>query len=73
MSKKITAKARVQVTLDIECMGGTWGEECSIGQLQKQAAEDALNQLKSIFTKENVRNISILGEPKVMGVITQGE
>ena len=73
MKDKITASARVQVTLNIECRDGTWGPECSIGQLQKQAAESAITQLRNIFARENVRNISIVGEPQITGIITQGE
>ena len=36
---KISGNARVQVTLEIPNDGGTWGEECTIGQLQKQAKD----------------------------------
>jgi hypothetical protein len=73
MSKRIVANARVKVMLDINCKGGVWGEECSIGQLQKQAAESALQQLNHMFQEQKAYNISIVGEPEVTGIITKEE
>ena len=73
MSKRITASARIQVTLDIVCHDGVWGEECSIGQLQKQAAESALDQLRNLFSNNNIHNITVIGTHKVTGIITQEE
>lgn len=67
---KITAMAKVHVTIEIQT--SVWGEDCSIGQLYKQASEDALNKLHNAFTAERPI-LKIVGEPKVIGVITEKE
>jgi hypothetical protein len=70
MSKKINAKARVQITVEVEA--SAWGEDCSIGQLYKQAAESATETLlKVLKTSTDCGRIAIIGEPKVIGVLTE--
>jgi len=34
-------RARVRVTLEIEIGGGAWGAECPVGQVYKQALDEA--------------------------------
>jgi len=67
----IIGNARVQVVIEIPCTGGSWGEECSIGQLVNQAKRDALEQLQLLFQKGNNHHMVIVGEPKVIGVLTE--
>lgn len=63
---KIRATARVQVTVEVDA--DAWGEDCSIGQLYKQAAESGVTKLHNMLKEQPYR---IIGSPKVIGVITE--
>lgn len=65
---QVQAKARVQITVEIEV--SAWGSDCSIGQLYKQAADDGVNKLRELISESQHRAV-IIGEPKVIGVITE--
>lgn len=74
MDKKIKATAKVQVTIQVN--SSAWGEDCPIGQLYRQAAEDAINQvvnLRHYRSGECGQPVIIVGEPKVIGIITERE
>lgn len=64
---KIQAKAKVQITVetDAEC----WGEDCSIGQLYKQASESGITNVRNAL--QSSMKVRIIGEPKVIGIITE--
>lgn len=66
---KITAKARVQITVEIQTE--SWGDDCSIGQLYKQAGESGKRILLNALKSESYGRIVQLGEPRVIGVITE--
>ena len=66
----ITAKARVQITVEVDA-GSPWGEDCSIGQMYKQAKESAQKNLLNALKPGTHGIVSIVGEPKVIGVITE--
>lgn len=73
MEKKVKATARVQVTVEVE--DSAWGGDCSIGQLYKQAGEGSINKVRNLmasgqFSRGDVP-FRIIGEPKVIGVITE--
>lgn len=68
MEKKIRATARVQVTVEVDA--SAWGDDCTIGQLYKQAAEDAKAKLYNTLTQAKCPH-RIIGEPKVIGVLTE--
>ena len=70
MEKRIQAKARVQFTVEVET--SLWGHDCTIGQLYKQAAEDGRGQIVKLIAESKCR-ASVIGEPKVIGVITENE
>lgn len=70
MEKSMQVKARVQITVELDA-GAPWGEETSIGQMYKQAKESALNNLLNALKPGAHRILSIVGEPKVVGVITE--
>lgn len=66
---QITARARVQVTIEVE--ESAWGPECSIGQLHKQASEGAIAKVRKIIADANANSRAIIvGEPKVVGMLT---
>lgn len=70
MDNKIRAKARVQVTVEVE--ESAWGGDCSIGQLYKQASEGAVAKVRKIITDANAQSHAlVIGEPKVIGIITE--
>jgi len=72
MEKRITARATVQVTVQVET--AAWGDDCTIGQLYKQAAEDGINQVRNLrhwHGGEAKAPVMIIGEPKVIGIITE--
>lgn len=66
---KIKATARVQLTIELET-SAPWGEECTIGQLQKQAADEAILRTQKLILESKAR---LIGEPQVIGVITSTE
>jgi len=65
---KVQAKARVQATIEVEA--SAWGGDCSISQLYKQAGESAINQIKHACQLSK-QKFTIVGEPKVIGIITE--
>jgi len=68
MEKRIKASARVQVTIEVH--EAAWGGDCSIEQLYKQAAEGGVSKLRNILLKAECPH-TIIGEPKVIGVLTE--
>lgn len=50
-----TATATMTVVLEIEA-SGSWGEECTIGQVNKQARESALGLLNNLLSVPNQRS-----------------
>lgn len=65
---KILATAKVNVTIQVEA--SAWGGDCSIAQLYRQAGESAVGAIRNACQKSNQR-FTIIGEPKVIGVITE--
>jgi len=70
---RIQAKAKIQFTVEIDA-GGPWDSMCAISQMFKQAQEEGIknftNALKS-GTIAGPPNIRVIGEPKVIGIITE--
>lgn len=52
-------KATVQVTVEIEA-SGSWGSDCSMDQIIRQASESAVGQIRNALHKHR-----IIGEPAV--------
>jgi hypothetical protein len=65
MSETTRCSARVNVTLDI-AVDSTWGGDCNISQVQKQAKEDARRILAKTFEKTDVR---VVGDMQVRMII----
>ena len=68
MEKKIQASARVQITVEVH--EAAWGGDCQISQLYKQAAEGGVAQLRKALIDAKLCH-TIIGEPKVIGVMTE--
>jgi len=61
--KNTKAKARVQVTIEIECTS-SWGDDCQVGQIYKQAADEAL----AFLNKLPPGRVTLVDHPKVIGI-----
>lgn len=66
---KVKARARVQVTVEVQ-LDSTWGDECPVGQVHKQATSEATEYLN--------RHLSESGRVKILelsarAIITEDE
>lgn len=68
---RILATAKVQVTLEVEA--GSWGHDCSIGQLHDQAAESGLREVLQLLKEGAGSKCRIVGKPRVIGIVTSNE
>jgi hypothetical protein len=68
--RKIHASARVQITVEVDA-GAPWGDECTVGQLYAQAAEAGRNNLLNALKAGAGASMRIVGEPKIIGIITE--
>jgi hypothetical protein len=59
--------AKVTLTLELENLG-SWGPECQLDQVYRQAREAAVGRINRAFKDDN-RNIRILG-PVIIEAIT---
>lgn len=55
------ATARVKITVDIR-VNGSWGKNCTIGQLVDQASSGAINNLNKALADYDIR---VIGNPEV--------
>ena len=65
---KVKATARVKVTLELTV--GTWGDNCGLDMVYRQAAEDAVQRLAKFAAANGCR---IVGEPQVTAILTDAE
>ena len=70
MPIKITAKAKVQLTVEVPT-GDLWGGECAVDQVYTQAAASAKAKLRAVLSRPGSGDIEIVGEPKIIGIITE--
>jgi len=70
---KVKATARVRITLDIP-LTGTWGPECTVEQIQKQAKNEALGLFKVKVIAQlppELQHARVVGEPIVTGIFAE--
>ena len=65
MANRVRAVAEVEVTLRIES-GSSWGDDCSLNQVHKQAVEGALGKLRK--ATQASRDFKLSGPIKVIRV-----
>lgn len=70
MSDKVKVEARARVQITVEVTAELWGEDCSIGQLYKQAAEDGIREVHKLILESKCK-ARMIGEPKVIAVVTE--
>lgn len=56
-----------KVTVMLEITGGSWGEGCTIEQVHRQGAEDAIGKIMRMIANEH--GVKIVGSPSVSAVI----
>lgn len=66
----ISAKARVQITVEVDG-GAPWSDDCTVGQMYEQAKESARTNLLNALKPGAHGIVAIVGEMKVVGVITE--
>jgi predicted Zn-dependent protease len=65
---KIGATARVR--LEIEYVAGSWGADCPLEQVYRQAARDAVEKLEAMAGKAGFR---VVGTPRVTAILVEKE
>jgi hypothetical protein len=78
--KRVQARARVQVTIEID-VPDRWGAECSVEQVQRQAAESALAEIRRAFrpcedhggVRFTPMKTRLIDEPRVVTVLAEEE
>lgn len=68
---RTTTSAKVTVTLELSNLG-SWGPNCTTGQVHDQASEAALGRLNRLF-KEHLDSTKIVGHIKVEAISTDLE
>ena len=63
------ATARVTLTVEVD-IKSTWGDDCKLDQIYKQAAEEAVNNLQRHIYRSKAPDIVIVGQPKVTTILT---
>lgn len=67
-AKEGWATARVQVTIEVPA--GSWGGECSVDQVYKQARDSALGSIGTVIQRHKLP-WRLVSEPVVTGVLTR--
>lgn len=69
------AVARVKVVVEVQ-LTQPWGDDCTLGQLNKQAREDAILQVQRLILGSVPRPepglFQIVQNPVVLSVLTEG-
>ena len=71
MDRNIQATARVQLTVEI-ALSQPWGGTSAINELYDRAGKQAVEKLVIAMTHMDERTI-IIGQPKIIGVITESK
>lgn len=68
--QNVIATARVRLVVDVEC--GSWGNDCTLQQVEEQAGREARTRLANQLGKGQSKPIGvIIGEPEVFAVMTR--
>lgn len=68
---RTTTGARVTLTIEISNVG-SWGPECQMDQVYRQALEAAVGRVRNAFAKD-ARGVKIIGVPVVQAITTDME
>lgn len=65
---RTTTGARVTLTIEISDVG-SWGPDCQMDQVYRQALEAAIGRVRNAFAKD-ARGVKIIGAPVVQAITT---
>ncbi len=66
MSKEERKQASATVQVTIEVPTSSWGPDCTVDQVFRQAREEAIGAVRNMIHKtDNDRRMKIIGEPVV--------
>lgn len=68
--QRTSASARLELVIDIPA-SSSWGRDCTIDQIYRQAGEETTHALGVMLRKEFGPTAKIIGVPKVQAVIAQ--
>ena len=63
----MSAKAIVRLTLEVN-VTDTWGDDCTVGQVKKQARHSAVRQISSLLN-DGSQSIKLLKEPEFIQIV----
>lgn len=68
-----SATACVELTIEIE-VGSSWGGDCSVAQVHKQAEDEARDKLHRMISEaKGYGNVRLIGHPKVTAILATRE
>lgn len=72
--KPFAVTARIRVTLDV-LSSSRWGEDCTVDQVRKQSAREAVEAIRSACESKSILDgrINIIGDPEVTVVSFKDE
>lgn len=62
-----SATALVRVTIEVDA-GSSWGPDCTVAQIRKQAGEEAMLRLRNALNQSRTP-FAIVGQPAVVSVM----
>lgn len=69
--KPVGASAIVTVTVEVQAQGA-WGPDCSVAQVHRQAAEEAVNSVRNALRHAGyLDRMKVVGEPEIKTVIVE--
>lgn len=69
--KPVGARAIVTVTVEIAA-SGSWGPDCSVAQVHRQAGEESVNALRNALRHAGYSaSMRVVGEPEIKTVIVE--
>lgn len=69
--KKLVATARAIVVLEL-VIKDTWGHDCTVAQIHKQAKDAAVSRLRSLPERNGVEGkITLVGEPDIKVILVE--
>lgn len=71
MAGRITARARVKLTIEIP-VSDTWGQDCAFLQVQQQALSAALGRIQHGGMRDGV-DYTVIGKPEVTAILLKEE
>lgn len=66
----VGASAVVTLTIEVRAQS-SWGKDCSLAQVHRQAAEETSNYVRTLARAAGNGRIKIVGEPEVKTIITE--